>query len=144
MDCSKEEEDDDVERLPLLLCECLDLFDFILFLWEDKDEDLEEEEDEEDLYLRFLDLCFGSGWSLLLCLVRDVCLSGDYQVLIGGSMITLGSVMALKTGSNGSNILWELLEFWGSFVNECSELLCLWLDTWYSMRSVCCLMTGAW
>ena len=54
----------------------LDLFDFLLFLWEDKEE-LEEEEDEEDLYLLlFLDLCFGLGLSFLLCL-RDVCLSVD-------------------------------------------------------------------
>ena len=131
----------------LLLCECLDLFDFLLLLWEGKEEDLEEEEEEEDLcLLLFFDSCFVLGWSLLLSLFWDVCLSGDCQMLVGRSIITLGSNMALKSGSNGNNtcILLGLLEFWGSFDNECSELLGVWLDNWYSVPIDCCLMTGAW
>ena len=59
MDCSEEEEDDNVDCL-LFLYECLDLFDFLILLWDDREEELEEEEDEEDLYLLlFLHFCFG-------------------------------------------------------------------------------------
>ena len=91
MDCTEEEKDDDVERL-FFLCEYLDLFNFLLLLWDDKEEkleELEEEEDEENLYLLFLDFCFGLGWSLLLSLFRDVCLLGDTKVLIGRLLTTL-------------------------------------------------------
>ena len=96
------------------------LWFFLLLWWDDKEEEFEVEEDEDDLYLLlFLLLCLDLGWSL-----RDVSLL-DSQVLVGGSIITLGSDMALKSGSNGSNILWVFLEFWGSFDNDCSELLCL-------------------
>ena len=87
MECF-EEEYDDVEHL---LCECLDLLDILLLLWEDE-EDLVEEEKEDDLCLLFIFvLCFVLGKYLLLRLDWDMCLSADTQVLQSGSIVILGS-----------------------------------------------------
>ena len=67
------------------------------------------EEEKEDLCLLFLD----SFCLRLICPtqsnLRCIRLPGD--CLVGGSMIILGSDMALKSDSNGSNILLEFVEF---------------------------------
>ena len=122
-----DEEEDDVERL-LLLCECFDLLDLLLLLWE-VEEDLEDEEEDDLCLLLFFVLCLSLGKSLLLRL-GDVYLLSDTQVLLGGAMTMLGSDIGLKSGSRGSNTLFDVEEFWGSFGNDCSELLFVFLVTW--------------
>ena len=79
-----------MERLLLLLCESLDLLDRLLFLYE-VEEDLEEEEKDDLCLLLFFALCFVLGKYLILHLDFDVCLSADTQVLLGRSIIILGS-----------------------------------------------------
>ena len=48
-DCvEREDEEGDVDRLLLFLCECLDLLDFLLRLKESEEADLEVDEEEDD------------------------------------------------------------------------------------------------
>ena len=74
------------------LCESLDPFDLLFLLWESKEDNPEKEEEDDHLcLLLFFVLCFVLGWSLLLRLDRDGCLSADCQMLLGGPIMTLWS-----------------------------------------------------
>ena len=63
----RKDEEGDVDRLLLFLCECLNLLDFLLPLKDSEEADMEVDEEVDDRWLLF----FFDLWLLLDCSLRD-------------------------------------------------------------------------